>query len=407
MQRSQRALPESATPHTSSAAVARLTPPDAGWLRTVRRWFGSKPAGAVAFDDFVDPLLEFPSEAADVAEPIRYPNARARSTRVTSRVRWKAAIALSIGTALVVVAALGVVIARRGAVLRAAAEEPRPARLAIDTRPSNLEILIDGERRGITPLTLSVSPGDHNLTIRNGSQERVVPLSLVAGADVTQYFELQPAEPPAVSGKLAVATDPPGARVFVDGQLRGTSPITMDGLRPAEHRVSVATANGSAERTVSVAAGGTASVVFSLHKTAGPVGGWLVIDAPFDVEIVEGEDVIGASGAQRIMVAAGRHEIVLSNQAIGYREMRTVDVTAGKITTIRIDPPKVRVSVNARPWADVTLDGVAVGQTPIANMLVTVGSHEVVFRHPQLGERRQTVAVTAAGPNRIVADLTK
>ena len=33
--------------------------------------------------------------------------------------------------------------------------------------------------------------------------------------------------------------------------------------------------------------------------------------------------------------------------------------------------------------------------------------HEMVFRHPQLGERRQTVTVTAKGPNRIAADLTK
>jgi hypothetical protein len=31
----------------------------------------------------------------------------------------------------------------------------------------------------------------------------------------------------------------------------------------------------------------------------------------------------------------------------------------------------------------------------------------MVFRHPQLGERKQTVMVTAKGPNRIAVDLTK
>jgi hypothetical protein len=80
---------------------------------------------------------------------------------------------------------------------------------------------------------------------------------------------------------------------------------------------------------------------------------------------------------------------------------------AGQTTPIRVDPPKVSVSVNARPWAEVLLDGSSVGQTPIANLLVAVGPHEMVFRHPQLAERRQTITVTAKGPNRVAADLTR
>jgi hypothetical protein len=55
----------------------------------------------------------------------------------------------------------------------------------------------------------------------------------------------------------------------------------------------------------------------------------------------------------------------------------------------------------------VSLDGASLGQTPISNLQVAVGTHEMVFRHPQLGERRQSVTVTAKGPNRIAADLTK
>jgi hypothetical protein len=82
-------------------------------------------------------------------------------------------------------------------------------------------------------------------------------------------------------------------------------------------------------------------------------------------------------------------------------------VTAGKTTAIRVEPPKTSVSVNARPWAEIVLDGTSVGLTPIANLLVTVGSHEVVFKHPQFAERKQSVIVTVKGPNRIAADLTK
>jgi hypothetical protein len=147
--------------------------------------------------------------------------------------------------------------------------------------------------------------------------------------------------------------------------------------------------------------------MFSLSKASGPIGGWLSISAPFDVEVVEAEDVIGTSGTTRIMLAAGRHTITLINQTLGYQEGRKIEVTAGKTVAIKVDPPKAGISVNARPWAEIVMDGNSVGQTPLANLLVSVGPHEMVFRHPQLGERRQTVVVTAKGPNRIAVDLTK
>ena len=308
---------------------------------------------------------------------------------------------------VVVLAGLGALAVQRYPILQMMAKEPRLGNLTINTRPSDSEVLIDGARRGTTPLTLSLTPGTHTITIRSGSDERVVPLTIASGAEVSQYFEMKVAEPAVLVGRVSVVTDPPGARVAVDGKARGTSPITVVDLTPADHKVTVTSDTGSAERTVTVAAGGTASVMFSLPKVSGPVGGWLSISAPFDVEVVEHDDVIGTSGTSRIMLAAGRHDITIINPqpwVPGGAESRG---HGGKTIAVRVDPPKVSVSVNARPWADVTLDGNSVGQTPISNLLVTVGTHELVFRHPQFAERRQTVVVTANGPNRIAADLTK
>ena len=259
----------------------------------------------------------------------------------------------------------------------------------------------------MTPITLSLAPGGHVITVRSGGDERVVPLTIAAGSDVTQHFEMRIPEPVALFGRVSVATDPPGAHVAVDGRQRGISPVTVTDLTAEEHTVTVTNDNGSAERKVAVTAGGTSSVMFSLAKAAGPIGGWLTIAGPFDVEVTENGDILGSSGANKIMMAAGRHDIVLANRAIGFQETRRIEVTAGKTTALRLDPPRVAISVNARPWAEILLDGANVGETPIANLLVTVGSHELVFRHPQLAERRQTIVVTAKGPNRIAADLTK
>jgi hypothetical protein len=356
-------------------------------------------------------LLAFPSEAisrpeaAPITDAAKRTAQRAATPATPATVSPKLVRIALIISAVAVVAAIGAVAFRP--LLQMTAKEPRPGNLTINTRPIDAEVLIDGTRRGTTPLTLSLTPGTHTITVRSAGDERIVPLTIASGAEVSHYFEMKPAEPAVIVGRVSVVTDPPGARVSVDGKARGTSPITVTDLTPADHKVTVTSDTGSAERTITVTAGGTASVMFSLPRVSGPVGGWLAISAPFDVEVVEHDDVIGSGGTSKIMLAAGRHDITLLNRTLGYQEARKVDVTGGKTMSIKVDPPKVNISVNARPWADVSLDGASLGQTPISNLQVAVGTHEMVFRHPQLGERRQSVTVTAKGPNRIAADLTK
>jgi hypothetical protein len=183
--------------------------------------------------------------------------------------------------------------------------------------------------------------------------------------------------------------------------------VTVTNLPSGDHTVTVISETGTVENKIVVAPGATASVVFSLPKVSAPYGGGLSVSAPFDVDILERDEIVGASGTSRIMLAAGRHDVVLVNRGVGFQELRTLDIQAGKTTVVRIDPPKVPMSANARPWAEVLIDGSSVGQTPIANVILGIGPHQFVFRHPQFGERRQTLLVTAKGPNRVAVDFTK
>ena len=68
---------------------------------------------------------------------------------------------------------------------------------------------------------------------------------------------------------------------------------------------------------------------------------------------------------------------------------------AGEITTLAITVPPGRISLNAAPWAEVWIDNRLMGETPLANLEIPIGEHEVVFRNPDLGERRQNVIVRA------------
>lgn len=64
-----------------------------------------------------------------------------------------------------------------------------------------------------------------------------------------------------------------------------------------------------------------------------------------------------------------------------------------------------RLNVNASPWANVWLDGRPIGETPLANLRVPAGEHELIFRHPDLGERRVLAVVEAGGTTRVTVDL--
>jgi hypothetical protein len=53
----------------------------------------------------------------------------------------------------------------------------------------------------------------------------------------------------------------------------------------------------------------------------------------------------------------------------------------------------------------VFIDGRRAGETPLGNLPIAIGSHEILFRHPQLGEKRQAVSVTLKAPVRVSIDM--
>jgi hypothetical protein len=65
------------------------------------------------------------------------------------------------------------------------------------------------------------------------------------------------------------------------------------------------------------------------------------------------------------------------------------------------------MAINAQPWAEVFIDGERVGETPIGNVPVPIGTHEVRFRHPELGEQVVRSTVTLGTPARLSVDLRK
>jgi serine/threonine-protein kinase len=214
-------------------------------------------------------------------------------------------------------------------------------------------------------------------------------------------------------GELDVRTDPVGAKVLVDGQMRGVSPLTISGLAPGNHMVVLQNDLGSVNEEVSVQPGATASLVVPMKAPQGAAAsaavsaGWIQIFAPAEVQVFENQRLLGSSKTDRIMVPAGKHDLEFANEALGYHSSQSIQVVPGQVAKTKPDWPQGTIAINATPWANVTLDGQELGETPVGNTQVPIGTHEVIFRHPQLGEQRFTATVTATTPTRLSVDMRK
>jgi hypothetical protein len=278
--------------------------------------------------------------------------------------------------------------------------------VTIDSRPEGAQVSIDSIPRGVTPLKLTLPVGNHTLDLQNGGASRSLPVAVQAGAIVSQYIDLAPSAAAPASGRLEVTSDPVGARVTVDGFARGVTPVSLASVPPGSHAVTISDGDTTVARTVTVAAGSTASVVVSLTP-AGAAAGWVAFKTPFEMQVLEAGRLIGTTTTDRLMLPAGRHDLTLSNAAFEFEAPLSVQIVAGKTAGPSVAIPNGSLSINATPWADVLLDGQAIGTTPLANLSVPIGSHEILCRHPQLGEKRQTVVVKVRTPVRVGITFSK
>jgi hypothetical protein len=231
-----------------------------------------------------------------------------------------------------------------------------------------------------------------------------MPITIVAGGQVSQLIELPRAS--SLLGELQVRTEPAGAEVTVDGHVYGRAPLTVEGLAPGTHTVLLENELGSMTQEVKIEAGTTASLVVPMGAPKNALlSGWITVAAPAPLQIFEDGRLLGTSQSDRIMVAVGRHDLTMVNETLGYNDTQVVTVTPGRITTIKPRWPSGTVSFNAIPWAEVWVDGRQVGETPLGNISLPIGSHEVLFRHPELGEKHVRAVVSASAPAKVSVDM--
>ena len=200
-------------------------------------------------------------------------------------------------------------------------------------------------------------------------------------------------------GRVILTTQPAGAKVQLDGKDAGETPLTLENVRPGRHTLTITGTDGVAKRTIRVESGKALELDVALYP------GFVAVSAPIVVTVAENGKVIGTSENQ-IILPPGRHDLRLTNKELGYSASESVDVASGEVARINLDPMG-RANINAAPWAEVWVDGVKIGDTPLANVAIRLGVREIVFKNAQYPDRKQTVTIVGGPAATISVDFNK
>jgi hypothetical protein len=93
-------------------------------------------------------------------------------------------------------------------------------------------------------------------------------------------------------------------------------------------------------------------------------------------------------------VAPGRHTIEVVRPEVLGIQRETVEIQPGQTLRRSFTADEYGwLQVVVIPWAEVFIGGESIGQTPMGKVRAAVGQHALALRHPELGERQQTVVI--------------
>ena len=184
-----------------------------------------------------------------------------------------------------------------------AALVPDRAPVSFASEPAGATVRVDGGEVGSTPLTVDLSSG-----------ARTVEVALPGYHPASRRIQVVPDRPLSVPpfrlkarpGRLALASDPPGAAVTVDGAFRGETPLELELEARAAHAVRLTkTGHEPAETSLTLERGEARALSLTLVPRLGDVE---VAAEPPDAEVLVDGESRGRVG-QTLRLTAAPHAI--------------------------------------------------------------------------------------------------
>jgi hypothetical protein len=220
------------------------------------------------------------------------------------------------------------------------------------------------------------------------------------------------------TGSLYVASDPSGARIYIDGSYRGTTSMIFSGLTTGSHTIRISQSGYSDYSTSATIYAGqirTVSVALipltpepdqtgSLSLASSPAGADVYIDGSY-----RGITPVTLSG-----LTSGSHTIVISQY--GYTDYSTTATIYAEqtrtvsVTLISSSPAPAHtgsITITSSPsGADVYLDGTSYrGITPVTFSGLTTGSHTIRISQSGYTDYSTTATVYGGQTTKVTGSL--
>ena len=141
--------------------------------------------------------------------------------------------------------------------------------IELTSEPAGAEVEVNGQPRGITPLTVrNVPKGRATVTLRkDGFDEATRELAVVAGETQTLFVKLS-----GLPGTMSLSSVPEGARFYVNDSPQGKGPVSLVNLKPGTYSIRVEMDGfATARKTVELKNGESAVEEFVLENVMGRI----------------------------------------------------------------------------------------------------------------------------------------
>ncbi len=212
----------------------------------------------------------------------------------------------------------------------------RLATLSLDSVPRGASVWVDGERLPApTPTAASVTAGEpHQVEMEAEGYRRwsMDGITLRPG----ETFPVAPDLPPLLAA-LEVTTNPPGAKVKLDGELIGRTPLERSDLRPGKGQTLLLTKTGfqPLKLEVDLAAGKPARIEREL-KPVVRYGKISIYIEPGWANVYLNGKKVGRAPQKNIELPLGKHELRLHNPHSGKEKTIEVEVVEDKVEYYRV-----------------------------------------------------------------------
>lgn len=272
--------------------------------------------------------------------------------------------------------------------------------ILVEADVAGAEVYVDGTRHAdLTPTLISgLTEGPHVIEVR---KEPALPWkqTVIVAADQTVKVSAQLAatmKPP--GGTVRVLSNVPTARVYVDGTDMGPAPADIKDVSPGDHLIEVK-ADGYLPREERVVVNAGTAAVLKLDLQAVPEAETretavlkVVSPVPEATIFVDGERI--GNAPQEKELQPGEHFVVVTKP--GYKKFeQKVSLDVGQVMTVTAELAAVGgLRVLSTPsGAEVYVDGVIAGETPLNQEDVDVGQHVVTVRVPGYYDYEQAINI--------------